>query len=80
MATITTEKTAHGYCLVDKENVAIPVRYSSFPRPMDEKGYRTFTKSSNLCEYLRDGRCSLGNNCEVYKNALAEFTQYVGKV
>ena len=78
MATYSKKKSAQGYCVVDKGVVAIPIEYISSPWG-DDHGERTYIRNSNQCCYLADGRCSLGKECEIYKNAPEEFKERLGK-
>lgn len=80
MATLSRKYYSSGYCPIDKETVTIEIEYISIPRPSDERGKRTFSKAHNRCFYLREGKCSLGDECEIFKDAQAQYIENVGRV
>ena len=79
MGTITRDYTHSGYCPIDKDRVSIMIRYSSLQLPREDKRNKQFTKAQNLCEYLADGRCALGNSCPIFEDAPKfQFENYTG--
>ena len=80
MATLSRNYCASGYCPIDKSVVAIEIEYISLPRPSDERGKRTFTKAHNKCFYIREGKCSLGDECEIFKKAQDQYLEKVVRV
>lgn len=80
MATLSRNYYSSGFCPIDKEDVTIEIEYISIPRPTDERGKRTFTKAHNRCCYLREGKCALGDECGIFKNAQGHYVEKVGKV
>ena len=73
MATISKNVSHSGYCPVDKDIAPIPIEYISFSDDGSTKRNMTFRKISNQCSYLADGRCKLGKECPIYKNAKKEI-------
>ena len=78
MATYSMKKSANGYCVVDKSVVAIPIEYISSPFE-ENNGERTYIRNSNQCSCLVDEHCSLGKECEIYKNAPVEYKERLGR-
>ena len=69
MATISKNVSHSGYCPVDKDIAPVPIEYISFPDDGSTKKNMTFIKNSNQCSYLAKGKCNLGKECPIYKEA-----------
>lgn len=64
-----------GNCIVDNDTAAILIEYICIPSPSRFGKKKIYRKNTNQCEYLKDGRCSLDRNCEIYKNAESELME-----
>lgn len=73
MTTMSKNFMEEGYCVVDKNKVHIYIKYTACPkvRPSDIQEY---CKTSNECWSLRKGKCDLGNECPIFKNAIGVRT------
>ncbi|WP_293717722.1 hypothetical protein [uncultured Phascolarctobacterium sp.] len=69
MATISKNILKSGFCKVDNDRVSIPIEYISFPDERSTKMNMTFIRNSNKCRYLSEGKCSMGRECQIYKDA-----------
>ena len=65
MNTISKKSNAYGYCMVDKHYVHIPIKYIS----LQLSNKSNFIKTENKCPYLFEGKCDLGNECQIFKDA-----------
>ena len=80
MSTISRNFVVHGYCPIDKNDVAIEVEYISFSVPNEDKRHKKFVKGNNRCFYLSEGKCSRKDDCPVYKEAATERYEDFSKI
>ncbi len=74
MGTISKRFVCYGFCPIDEDDVTIEVEYTSLQLPNEDKKRKKFTKSSNCCYYLSQGKCDKRNDCPVFLEA--EVTRY----
>lgn len=58
-----------GFCEVDQNNVHIEIGYLSIPKVNNNSKSQEYCKINNKCWYLNKGKCNLGNECKIFKNA-----------
>ena len=69
MATISKNISKLGFCKIDNAQAPIPIEYISFPDDGSTRKNMTFIKNSNQCRYLSEGKCNMGKDCQIYKDA-----------
>lgn len=70
MTSINKSFYEHGFCEVDGNNVTIEISYLSMPK-VTHSEKQQFVKMRNMCWYLKEGKCNLGNKCPIYLKAKA---------
>ena len=57
-----------GFCPIDQNKVTIEISYLSVPK-VETNNKKEYAKIKNKCWYLNNGKCNLGNECEIFKKA-----------
>lgn len=68
MGSINKKFYEDGYCAIDQNNVTIEISYLSVPK-VNSSDAQKYCKINNKCWYLNEGKCNLGNECNIFKNA-----------